>query len=175
MRNFSIVYFSMKGQTIGPGMKIRVQEVGNTALAAGYIHDALGGSMFELVPDKEYSSDHMELIKEAKEELRAGRRVPLRGLPDFDGVDTVILGYPNWWGHLPMPVVTFLESRRWDGMRIMPFCSNEGSGLSDTVDDIRKYADGAEVMPGLAVTGSRTELHKDAIIAWARKGLEESL
>jgi hypothetical protein len=47
------------------------------------------------------------------------------------GADTVFLGYPNWWGHLPMPVVSFQEHYDWRGMRIIPFYSNEGSGLSN--------------------------------------------
>ncbi|MGI6053021.1 MAG: flavodoxin [Bilifractor sp.] len=171
MANVMTIYFSMKGQTIGPFMRIRNQKIGNTAMAAGYISDEIGGESMELIPDKQYPEDHMQLIDEAQDELRAGARVPLKEYPDLQGVDTVFLGYPNWWGHLPMPVVSFLEHYDWIGMRIIPFCSNEGSGLSATVDDIRKYAAHALVEDGLSITGSRTQQSEKKIRRWAKESL----
>lgn len=64
MAKVMTIFFSMKGQTIGPFMRIRNQEIGNTAMAAGYIQDEIGGDSFELVPEREYPKDHMKLIRE---------------------------------------------------------------------------------------------------------------
>lgn len=171
MANVMTIFFSMKGQTIGPFMKIRNQEIGNTAMAAGYIQDEVGGKIAELIPDKMYPKDHMELIHEAQDEYNAGVRVPLKQYPDIEGMDTIFLGYPNWWGHLPMPVVSFLEHYDWSGVRIIPFCSNEGSGLSETVNDIRRYAAHAKVEAGLSITGSRTQQSEKKIRKWAENSL----
>jgi flavodoxin len=172
MADVMTIYFSMKGQTIGPFMRIRSQEIGNTAMAAGYIQDEIGGESMELIPDKQYPEDHMKLIREAQDELRSGVRVPLKEYPDLGDADTIFLGYPNWWGHLPMPVVSFLEHYDWKGRKIIPFCSNEGSGLSSTVKDIRRYAANAEVAEGLSITGSRTKQSEKKIRRWARESLD---
>lgn len=66
----------------------------------------------------------------------------------------VFLGYPNWWGDMPMAVYTFLESYDFTGKTIVPFCTHEGSGLSGTVSSIKAALPGAEVLDGLAVRGS---------------------
>ena len=171
MAEVMTIFFSMRGQTIGPFMKIRYQEIGNTAMAAGYIQNAAGGKIAELIPNKQYPKDHMELIHEAQGEYHAGVRVPLKQYPDIEGIDTIFLGYPNWWGHLPMPVVSFLEHYDWNGVRIIPFCSNEGSGLSETVNDIRRYAVHAQVEDGLSITGSRTQQSEKKIRNWAKNSL----
>ena len=110
------VYFSLKGETIAPGMKVVNLEKGHTAQAAEYIQQAVGGDLFEVKTVKEYIKDHMKMIYEAKDELTKGIRPELKALPDqFEQYDTVFLGYPNWWNTLPMPVVSFLEKLDWTG------------------------------------------------------------
>ena len=114
MANILTVYFSMKGQTIGPGMKIAYQEKGNTKIAAEFIQKAVGGELFEIEADRNYSEDHMVLIDEAKQELNAGTRVPVKRYPDaLEQYDTIFLGYPNWWNTMPMVLFTFLEHYDW--------------------------------------------------------------
>lgn len=96
MAKILTIYFSKKGQTIGPGMKMVNLEKGNTAVAAEFIQKAVGGELFELEADREYSEDHMILIEEAKEELNNGTRVPVKEYPkDLDKYDTIFLGYPK--------------------------------------------------------------------------------
>ena len=116
MANILTAYFSMKGQTIGPGMKITYQEKGNTMIAAEFIQKAVGGDLFEIEADRNYSEDHMVLIEEAKQELNAGTRVPVKQYPDtLEQYDTIFLGYPNWWNTMPMVLFTFLEHYDWTG------------------------------------------------------------
>ena len=154
MANILTVYFSMKGQTIGPGMKIAYQEKGNTKIAAEFIQKAVGGELFEIEADRNYSEDHMVLIDEAKQELNAGTRVPVKRYPDaLEQYDTIFLGYPNWWNTMPMVLFTFLEHYDWTGKRIIPFCTNEGSGIGDSVRDIKKICTGADVEAGASFTG----------------------
>lgn len=84
------------------------------------------------------------------------RRPPaLVNLPEsLDGYDEIYLGYPNYCGTMPMAVYTFLEHYDFTGKTIRPFCTHEGSGLSDTESDIRRAAPGAAVTKGLAIHGS---------------------
>ena len=92
------VYFSMKGETIAPGMKIVNLKKGHTAVAAEAIQSAVGGDIFEIETVKTYIADHMKMIYEAKEELQKGIRPELEKYPEsLDSYDTVFLCYPNWW------------------------------------------------------------------------------
>ena len=172
MADILIAYFSMKGQTIGPGMKITYQEKGNTMIAAEFIQKALGGDLFEIEADRNYSKDHMKLIEEAKQELHDGIRVPVKRYPEnLDQYQTVFLGYPNWWNTMPMVLFTFLEHFNWTGKRIIPFCTNEGSGIGDSVRDIKRICRGADVDCGVSFVGSRASGSEAKITEWAKSKL----
>lgn len=172
MAKIITIYFSKKGQTIGPGMKIAWQDKGNTEMAAEFIQQAVGGDLFEIEADRNYSEDHMALIEEAKQELNAGTRVPVKQYPDaLEQYDTIFLGYPNWWNTMPMVLFTFLEHYNWGGKRIIPFCTNEGSGLGSSVEDIRKICKDADVDGGLSVTGSQVSNSMERIASWAKSKL----
>ena len=97
----------------------------------------------------------MTCIEEAKKDLREKARPELVASPDsIDAYDTVILAYPNYWGTMPMAVVTFLEGYDFTGKTILPLCTNEGSGMGSSERDIKKYAPGATVKNGLSIIGS---------------------
>ena len=169
MEKILIAYFSLKGETIAPGMKIVNLEKGNTAVAAEYISKAVGGDLFEIETVKTYIKDHMKMIYEAKEELEAGTRVEVKGYPDnFNEYDTVYLGFPNWWNTMPMAVVTFLEHLDWKGKRIIPFCTSEGSGLGKSVADMKKICPDADIESGGAFIGSQVRDSEEKISAWAK-------
>jgi len=87
----------------------------------------------------------------------------------MDRYDTIILGYPNWWGTFPMAVFTFLEEYEFAGKTIPPFCTHEGSGLGGSERDIRKLCPGAKVLPGLAIRGGGVKGANDAIKSWITK------
>ena len=72
----------------------------------------------------------------------------------MDQYDTVFIGYPIWWGDLPMVVYTFLESYDFSGKTVIPFCTHEGSGLSGTDRKVANVCPGATVLDGLAIRGS---------------------
>ncbi len=67
---------------------------------------------------------------------------------------------------MPMAVYTFLEHYDWQGKTIHPFCTNEGSGLSNTEQDIRRAAKGAQVARGLSLRGSEVEGAKPKLEQW---------
>lgn len=170
MASILIAYFSMKGQTIGPGMRIVNQDKGNTQMVAETIQKTVGGDLFEIVPDKTYSTDHMALIEEAKRELNAGTRVPVKGYPnDMSKYDVVFIGFPNWWNSLPMPVVTFLENTDLSGKKVIPFVTSEGSGWGSTLSEVKSLAKGASIGEGLSLQGSKAKSSEKKIVEWAKK------
>ena len=85
------VYFSMKGETISSGMKIVNLEKGNTASAAEFIQEAVGGDLFEIQTVKTYLKDHMKMIYEAQDEQKQGIRPELKSYPEIDGYDTIFI------------------------------------------------------------------------------------
>ena len=97
-------------------------------------------------------------------------RPELLGLPkDLSGYDRIYLGYPNYCGTMPMAVYTFLEHYDFTGKLICPFCTHEGSGLSQTERDIRKAAPGATVTRGLAIHGSHVDEAAPALTRWVKE------
>lgn len=84
-------------------------------------------------------------------------------------VDTIILGYPNWWGTMPMPVFTFLEQYDLRGKTILPFCTHEGSGMGHSEADIKALCADAKVGKGLAITGNKVNQAKKDIENWLKK------
>ena len=60
----------------------------------------------------------------AKDEQNKKARPDLKADIDINAYDTIYIGYPNWWGDMPMPVYTFLEAHDWKGKTIIPFCTH---------------------------------------------------
>ena len=163
------VYFSMKGETIAPGMKIVNLEKGHTAVVAETVHSAVGGDLFEIETVKTYNPDHMKMIYEAQDELKQWIRPELRVYPEsLDDYDTVFLCYPNWWNTLPMPVLGFLERYEWNGKRIIPVNTSEGSGAGQSVQKIREVCKGAVVEEPYELIGSQVDDRISEIAAWAK-------
>lgn len=163
------VYFSMKGETITPDMKIVNLKKGHTAAAAEFINEAVGGDLFEIETEKTYLKDHMKMIYEAKEEIDNDVHVELKAYPEsINAYDVIFLGYPNWWATLPMPVVTFLEHFDWSGKRIIPFNTSEGSGAGRSLQKIRTLCRGAEIDSVYELRGSQVDSKKTEIQTWAK-------
>ena len=171
MAKILTVFYSLKGETIAPGMKIVNLEKGHTAVAAEFVQKAVGGDIFALETVKTYLEDHMKMIYEAKEELEKEIYPELKGYPNINEYDTIFLGYPNWWNTIPTPVFNFLKHYDWSGKRLIPFVTSGGSGLGKSVDDIKKICVGAEISAGCAFLGHEVENSKQEISAWARKAL----
>ena len=149
------------------GGAYRVIPVGNTEKAAKMLAQLTGADLLKLEQKVPYSADYQTCIAEAKRDLQSNARPELVGLPEtLDGYDEIYLGYPNYWGTMPMAVYTFLERYDFTGKVIHPFCTHEGSGLSNTVRDIEKAAKGAVVKPGLAIHGSDVDNAMNKLKGW---------
>ena len=164
-----IVYYSRKGENYWNG-GLKTLEKGNTERVAEYIQQAVGGDLFELETVRAYDPAYMTCIEEAKAELRENARPELKAMPaNLDAYDTIFLGYPNWWGTCPMCVFTFVESANLAGKRIIPFCTNEGSGLGKSERDLAKAIPGATIDRGLSVLGHESENAQAKTAAWAKQ------
>lgn len=133
---------------------------GNTMILAEMIASRTGSDLFEIQPSKKYPADYDTCIDIAKKELNAKARPAILEDKDVSEYDTVYFGYPIWWGDLPMCFYTFIEAHDWNGKKIIPFCTHEGSGLAGTERNLKRALKGAEIMKGLAVRGSTAQNDK---------------
>jgi len=163
-----MAYFSRAGNNY-VGSRIVDLKTGNTEVAAKIIGELTGAALFKIDTVKSYPVDYTETTKVAQAELRAKSRPALsHQLSSLEGIETLILGYPNWWGTMPMAVFTFLESFDFGGKVIVPLCTHEGSGLGSSENDIRAACLGAKVLKGLALVGSDVGSSKSAIQSWLK-------
>jgi len=161
-----IVYFSRKGNNYAGGRIVNLP-VGNTEVAANKIQKLTGGNLFQIETVEDYPEDYTEATNVAMDEKKKNARPELtEAVNDMDSYDVIYLGYPNWWGTMPMAVFTFLESYDFSGKIIIPYCTHEGSGMGNSERDIRKCCPGAKVMPGLAIQGSSVKSADDTIKSW---------
>lgn len=169
MSNILTVYFSRKGENYWGGTLKNLSK-GNTEIIAEMVHKAVGGDLFEVETVNGYSDDYQTCTEEAQKELDENARPELKKYMDsLDGYDTVFVGYPNWWGTMPMAMFAFLERYDLKGKRIIPFCTNEGSGMGSSVEDLKKFCNGAVVEEGLSIRGSESEKSGFQVSAWVRK------
>ena len=165
-----VVYFSRPGENYNVGNV----EVGNTAMVASYIKEYLKADSFEIVPVDKYPEKYDECTDIAQKEKNDNARPKIQDkINNFDSYDTVFLGYPIWWGDLPMIMYTFMEEYDFNGKNVIPFNTHEGSGNAGTYQSIQTKLPNAKVnTKGLALDGktARSDDGKQQTIDWL-KGL----
>ena len=164
-----ILYFSRAGNNY-TNEGIKNLEIGNTEIIANYIKEFSDADVFKMEPLNEYPEDYMECTEVAKKELNDGARPDLKEyIEDISEYDTIYLGFPNWWNTMPMPVWTFLESQDFSGKNILPFCTHEGSGPANSVEDLKKLCPNAIVAEPFDLKGSTVRESEDKVVEWLNK------
>ena len=135
------------------GGSMKYIQIGNIEKAAKMIADMTGADLFKIEQKIPYAADYNTCIAQAKEDKQTGKRPEILNLPQ----------------DIPMAVYTFLESYDFTGKKIHPFCTHEGSGLSNTESDIKKSAKGAVIEKGIAIHGSSVDQAKDVLERWIQK------
>lgn len=161
-----IAYFSRKGQNYVNGSIVNLP-VGNTEVAAKIAQEVTGGDLFEISTVKTYPVDYTEATEVAQDEKRDNERPELLAHVDnIEEYDVIILGYPNWWGTMPMAVFTFLEEYDFAGKTILPFCTHEGSGMGGSERDIKRICPSSKVEKGIAIHGGSVKSAAGTIKSW---------
>lgn len=156
-------------QTEGTGKTLVVyfSHTGNTENVANFIHEAVGGDIVKLEPVNAYTDDYDTLLDVAQEEQRNDARPEIATqIDNIDEYDTIFLGYPNWWGDMPMIIYSFLDQYDLSGKTIAPFITSGGSGLSGTPRTIQNEEPNATVTEGLSVRDSNSENSQSDVNEW---------
>lgn len=146
---------------------------GNTGLVADMIAEVTGGELFSILTAEQYPDNYNDTIDVGQTEKGANARPELSSqLDHLDSYDTVFLGFPNWWGDMPMAVYSFLDEYDLGGKTIIPFVTSGGSGFSDAIQAIENAEPDATVLEGLSLRDSRSPQAADDVTDWlARLGL----
>jgi len=163
-----VVYFSlpetdnssnMTTEEANSTVVINGEVLGNTQYVAYLIQEMTGGDIFRIIPSVDYPLPHDVLIEYALNEQRSDARPEIRDvIEDFDSYDTFFIGYPNWWGDMPMIMYTFFDTYDFSGKTIIPFNTHGGSRFSNTINTIADMEEDAEVIrDGLTISRNNVQ------------------
>lgn len=159
-----IVYFSRTQGIYGGDLK-----VGNTKRIADDIQKKTGGTEFEIRPQTPYPSDYDSTARLADQQRRQGARPAIKGpMPNVKKYDTIFIGSPVWYGTYPMVVRTFLDQVNLNSSKktVIPFTTNEGSGLGQTPEVLKKQYPKAKTRKGFTVRGTQAAGARQKVNRW---------
>lgn len=135
-----VVYYSAQGHT---------EEVANK------IAENLNADTFEIQPREEYSSDDLDwtdsnsrVSREYEDESLRNVELVSTTVENWDSYDTVLIGYPIWWGIAAWPVDTFVKANDFNGKTVIPFCTSSSSGLGQSGELLAEEANGGNWLEG---------------------------
>ena len=135
-----VVYYSAQGHT---------EEVANK------IAENLNADTFEIQPREEYSSDDLDwtdsnsrVSREYEDESLRNVELVSTTVENWDSYDTVLIGYPIWWGIAAWPVDTFVKANDFNGKIVIPFCTSSSSGLGQSGELLEEEANGGNWLEG---------------------------
>ena len=167
-----IIYFSRAGENYNVG-KV---DKGNTEMMVEYLIELTGIPIYKISPEKEYPINYEETLKVVQEEQSRNERPKIKNpLIDINKYDTILLGYPIWYEHLPNIVMNQLELLNLEGKIIYPFNTHEGSEMGNSINEIKKCAPKAIVKNGFAISGTsaRTNDSHESIKNWIHRIVNE--
>ena len=140
---------------------------GNTGVVADMIAQATGADLFSIQTVEQYPDTYDATIDQGQQEQSDGARPELAThLENLDSYDTIFLGFPNWWGDMPMAVYTFLDEVDLSGKTVIPFVTSGGSGFSNTISTIQQMEPQATVQEGLSIGASSATGAQQQVESW---------
>ncbi len=112
---------------------------GNTERVAKAAAEAAGADLFEIVPVEPYTSDDLNWTNDNSRVSREHDDESLRDVElvsteveNWDSYDTVLIGYPIWWGIAAWPTDGFVKANDFTGKTVIPFCTAASSGIGQS-------------------------------------------
>ena len=162
-----VVYFSMPDNVDDSTVVINGETLGNTQYMAYVIQETVGADIFRIEPETPYPTDHDELVDLASEEQSNNARPAIKDtIENFDTYENIFVGYPNWWGDMPMILYSFFDEYDFSGKTIIPFNTHGGSGFSGTISTIKELEPNAEVLDGKSISRNDIQDAEQEIVDW---------
>ncbi|MBF8808095.1 MAG: flavodoxin [Enterococcus lacertideformus] len=161
-----VVYFSRDGENFINGISKKIP-IGNTEVLAHKIVSRLNCSLIKLKEVESYPDNYDETVKRTESAKKEDMWVDYQKIElDRSKIDTLFLGYPNWWGSYPRIIATFLEEFDTDGLIIYSFRTHEDSSFGSSLNELKNQCTDADIRSGLPVRGSRVGRADVAIENW---------
>ena len=139
---------------------------GTTARVAEEAAGTLGADLFEIKPETPYSAADINWknpLARCNREKFGGKDVPVAGrIEGFDNYDTVLIGFPIWYGGAPNVVNTFCKGYNWYGKKIAAFATSGGSGIGKTADRLMPYVSGGTLV------GAKLVHNAEELVGWVQ-------
>ena len=143
------------------------ETTGNTGAVARMISEETGADLFSIRTVEKYPDNYDDTVDRGQEEQSENARQELASqIEDIRRYDTIFLGYPNWWGDMPMAVYSFLDEYDLSGKTVIPFMTSGGSRFSGTVSAVESAEPDAKVQEGIALNDSEAVDAQEDVYAW---------
>lgn len=127
----------------------------HTKAVAEKIAQNLDAELFELVPEDIYTSSDLDwtdnnsrVTKEHEDESLRDVKLVSTKVDNWENYDTVLIGYPIWWGIAAWPVDTFVKANDFEGKTVIPFCTSASSGLGESGKLLKQEANSGNWLDG---------------------------
>lgn len=154
----------------GKTLVVYYSATGSTQAVAGYIADATGGDLFEIVPAEPYTSEDLNWSDQESRVSREHDDASLRDVEltkatveNWDEYDTVFIGYPIWWGVAAWPTDSFVAANDFTGKTVIPFCTSSSSGLGESGELLAELAGTGDWLEGQRFRSSASE---NDVVEW---------
>ena len=143
---------------------------GNTLQVAERVAENLNVDLFRIEPETPYTTDYDEMLQIAQDEQAANTLPAIAAkVPNWDSYDTIYLGFPTWWSHLPQVVKSFASDHDFTGKVVYPFNTHGGSGFASTLSDLAAACPGADIRNGLSIVGDSVSANLGRIDTWVQE------
>mgnify|MGYP004462204161 FL=1 len=136
----------------------------HTKTVAEKIAKNLDADIFEIEPEEEYTSDDLNwnnsdsrVSKEHNDESLRDTKLKTTKVDNWDEYDTVLIGYPIWWGIAAWPVDTFVKANDFSGKTVIPFCTSSSSGLGQSGKNLAEEANSGDWQAGQRFSSSASD------------------
>ena len=136
----------------------------HTKAVAEKIAQNLDADIFEIEPEEEYTSDDLNwnnsnsrVSREHNDESLRDVKLKTTKVDNWDEYDTVLIGYPIWWGVAAWPVDTFVKANNFDGKTVIPFCTSASSELGQSGKLLEKEANSGNWQEGHRFSSGATD------------------
>lgn len=142
--------------------------MGHTQVMADMVQDIIGcdKAAIELTGEL-YPSSYGDTVKVGGIELKRQLRPAIREI-DVSEYDEIILIYPLWWGTVPMPVSTFLESQNFAGKTVWLLATQGSSGFGSSTKDVKKLIPDADVKEAISIYCEDIPECREMILEWMK-------
>ena len=136
----------------------------HTKNIATKIANNLNADIFEIVPKEIYTSDDLNWSDNNSRVSREHNNESLRNVElssttveNFENYDTVLIGYPIWWGIAAWPVNTFVKANDFSNKIVIPFCTSSSSGIGQSGELLKKDANGGDWKSGYRFSSNASD------------------